>query len=123
MTAYVTPEAVDAIVNAVGFYYRDRGLMASALAAPMPVFGIDVHPGIHAKAAAIIVAINRNHPMLEGNKRTGWLVTTFFYAENGYDLAGDVDDVVEFCVAVANHLDLDAAAAWLEAHAHPANTG
>jgi death-on-curing protein len=116
-TVYVRPEAADAIVDGLGFHYRDRGLMVSALGAPLPVFGIEVHPGIHEKAAALIVAINRNHPIIEGNKRTGWLLTTFFYAENGYDLVADVDDAAAFCVSVALRLDIAEAAAWLKAHA------
>ena len=118
-TVYVRPEAADAIVDGLGFYYRDRGLMVSALGAPLPVFGIEVHPSIHDKAAALMVAISRNHPILEGNKRTGWVVTTFFYAENGYDLVADVDDAVNFCLSVALRLDIAEAAAWLEAHARP----
>lgn len=119
MTVFVTPEAADAIVKALGFHYRDPGLMYGALGAPMPVFGYDPFPSIHEKAAALIIAINRNHPIMEGNKRTSWVITTFFYAENGFNLAGPTDDVVQFCVDVANHLDLGAAESWLKAHTTP----
>ena len=35
----------------------------------MPVFGEEVYPGIHQKAAVLISAINHNHPLLDGNKR------------------------------------------------------
>lgn len=121
MIVYVTPEAADYIVlEDFGFYYRDRGLMLSALGAPMPVFGHEAYPGIHQKAAAYITAINRNHPVMEGNKRTSWAVTAFFYAENGYTLTAAVDDAFEFVKALANHrLEFEEVVAWLEAHARP----
>jgi death-on-curing protein len=83
---YIEPDDVDELVRAEGFHYRDRGLMLSALAAPLPVFGEEVHPGVHRKAAVLMTAINRDHPLLDGNKRLSWFVTVAFYDLNGYDL-------------------------------------
>ena len=69
MTEYIEPEDVDELVEDEGFHYRDRNGLLSALASPMPVFGEEVYPGIHQKAAVLFTAINHNHPLLDGNKR------------------------------------------------------
>ena len=49
MTEYIEPEDVDELVEVEGFHYRDRGLLLSALAAPMPVFGERSIPGFTRK--------------------------------------------------------------------------
>ncbi len=83
MTEYLHPEDVDELIADKGFHYRDRGGLLSALAAPMPVFGEEVHEGIHRKAAVLFTAINHNHPLLDGNKRLSWYLTAVFYDFNG----------------------------------------
>ncbi|KQM81296.1 type II toxin-antitoxin system death-on-curing family toxin [Agromyces sp. Leaf222] len=100
---YITPDDVDPlVVDRLGFHYRDRGLMLSALAAPMPVFGVDVHSGIWAKAAALLTALARNHPLMDGNKRTAWVITIAFLRLNGWNVVMDEDDAVAFVVRVAS---------------------
>jgi death-on-curing protein len=100
---YITPDEVDPlVVDRLGLHYRDRGLMLSALAAPMPVFGVDVHSGIWAKAAALLTALARNHPLMDGNKRTAWVITIAFLRLNGWDVVMDEDDAVAFVVRVAS---------------------
>ena len=122
MTVYVTPDAVDAIVRDAGFTYRDRGLMLSALGAPMPVFGNEVYPSLHEKAAVLMLAVNRSHPLLDGNKRTSWYLVTFFYAENGYVLQPgnplEADTFIRF--VAAGRVKLGALASWLAARAQAA---
>lgn len=115
MTEYVTPAAADAIVEMSGFHYRDRSLMLSALGAPMPVFGEEVYPGLHEKAAVLVVAVARDHALLDGNKRTAWMVVTFFYAENGFDLV-DPGDAEDMMVAIGEGaVSVERVAVWLEA--------
>ena len=58
----------------------------------MPVFGEEVHPTLEEKAAALLLAVNRNHALADGNKRLAWFVTVAFLELNGVDLV--VDDVV-----------------------------
>jgi death-on-curing protein len=49
VTEYIEPDDVDELLEVEGFHYRDRGLLLSALAAPLPTFGEEVHPGPHQK--------------------------------------------------------------------------
>lgn len=63
---------------------RDPGLLASAVFRPQSGFGgEEVYPDIWLKAAALAEGIARNHPFIEGNKRTAWISARFFLALNG----------------------------------------
>lgn len=121
MTEYVEPVDAEEWLASRGFHVRDRGLLLSALAAPMPVFGEEVHPGLHEKAAVLLIGLNRDHPLLDGNKRLSWLVTAVFYELNGVDLVehdpGAIDRFVRS--VAAEQAGRDAAIAWLEARVVP----
>lgn len=120
-TEYVEPADVEDLIASTGFHVRDRNLLLSALAAPLPVFGEEVYLGLHNKAAALLVAINNNHPLSDGNKRLSWLVTKAFLALNGHDLAADsVAQGNTFVRAVAAHqLDFLDVVNWIERHTTP----
>ncbi len=68
---------------------RDEGLLLSALARPqnLNAYGEDVDIG--ALAASYAFGIAKNHPFLDGNKRTALVVSVAFLNLNGYDF--DVD--------------------------------
>lgn len=121
MTEFIEPEDVDELVEVEGYRYRDRRLLLSALAAPMPVFGEEVHPGLHRKAAVLIIAMNRDHPLVDGNKRLSWFITVASYAINGYNLrADDVDDADRFIrLIAAGGAPLSEVELWLGKHASP----
>nr|WP_319455134.1 MULTISPECIES: Fic family protein [unclassified Mycobacterium] len=58
---------------------RDFGLLDSATTRPQAtVFGEDAYPTVHEKAAAVLHSLARNHPFIDGNKRTAWAATTVF---------------------------------------------
>ena len=58
---------------------REIGLLESALAAPMmAVFGEELHKSVYDKAAAYLVHIARNHPFIDGNKRTAAATALIF---------------------------------------------
>jgi death-on-curing protein len=115
MIEYLDPADVEDLIESVGFHVRERNLLLSALAAPLPVFGEEVYPGLHAKAAALMIAINRDHPLSDGNKRLSWLVAKAFLALNGGDLrAGDVESADRFVRAVAaGELDFGQVVDWI----------
>jgi death on curing protein len=116
---YLEPADMEAWIERVGLHFRDRALYLSALAGPMPVFGEEVHPGIHRKAAVLMDGVNRNDPLLDGNKRLSWATALAFYAVNGYDLR-PTDDTEGFIRRVAaGGMPLQDIAEWLRAHAHP----
>ncbi|GAA2041756.1 type II toxin-antitoxin system death-on-curing family toxin [Agromyces tropicus] len=118
---YLDPEDVEALLDDEGFHFKDgsrgRNLLLSALAAPMPVFGEEVHPTLEEKAAALLLAVMRNHPLADGNKRLAWFVTVAFLELNDLDLvADDVAETDRFLRKVAaGAIDLDAVAGWVRA--------
>lgn len=123
MTTYLTANEVLAFnEHFVGpTALRDFGLLDSALMRPQATtFGEDAFPSIHEKAAALLHGLARNHPFLDGNKRTALAATVVFYLVNGYDLAADQGDLVALMVDVAEgQLDVPAIAATLKTWARP----
>lgn len=86
---------------------RDAGLLAAAAARPQAtVYGQDAYPDVWHKAAALLHSIVANHPLVDGNKRLGWLATAVFLVINGVDAAAaGNDDVYDLVIAVAEGLD------------------
>jgi len=97
---------------------RDIGLLESASARPRTsVFGEDAYPDLWTKAAALLQSLVKNHPLVDGNKRLGWLATAVFLEINGVSVthAGN-DDVYDFVIGVAaGHDTLEAIADSLKA--------
>ena len=67
---------------------RDIGLLESALARPQNLAAYG-EPDLAAMAAAYAFGIARNHPFLDGNKRTSYVVTLIFLRLNGFDVHAD----------------------------------
>lgn len=66
---------------------RDEGLLESALSQPQATFfGELLHPTIHEQAAVFLYHIAKNHPFLDGNKRTAYGAMEAFLRFNGYNL-------------------------------------
>ncbi len=82
---------------------RDLGLLVSAAARPAAsAFGEDAYPDIWLKAAALLQSLVKNHPLVDGNKRLGWLSTAVFLELNGVDTTrASNDDVYDFVMSVA----------------------
>lgn len=120
MTAYLSlDDLLAAAEAAVGRTpeVRDYGLLESALARPhTTVFGEDAYPGLHQKAAALLHSLVRNHALVDGNKRLGWVALRLFYVLNDLDLRAEHDDAFEFVMRIAagDLHDLDEMASWLE---------
>jgi len=119
VTEYLDPEDVEALLHEEGFHYKDgargRNLLLSALATPMPVFGEEVHPTLEEKAATLLLAVNRNHALADGNKRLAWFVAVAFLELNGVDLVvDDVDATDRFLRAVAaGEVEMDDLVDWV----------
>lgn len=82
---------------------RDVGLFGSAAARPQTtLFGEDAYPDIWTKAAALLHSVVKNHALIDGNKRLGWLATATFLELNGVAATRiSNDDVYRFVVDVA----------------------
>ncbi|KHK95809.1 death-on-curing protein [Microbacterium mangrovi] len=118
MTEYLALDDALHISARLGFHVRDAGLLASALARPATtLFGDDAYPSIGLKAAALLESIVRNHPFVDGNKRSGWTLTITFLWLNGHRHTMDVDTGFALVVGVAEgRLGLEESAAIISAH-------
>jgi death-on-curing protein len=79
---------------------RDEGLVESALAKPRNIFAYR-SPNLSILAASYAAGIIHNHPFLDGNKRTGFLVAATFLEVNGLCFSASEESVVESTVAFA----------------------
>ena len=99
---------------------RDRGLLESAMARPLQLAAYG-DPDAAGLAAAYAFGIARNHPFVDGNKRTAAVVSELFLALNGYELsASDAELVVAFLALAAGELAEDELADWFRQHVAPA---
>lgn len=81
---------------------RDAGLLQSAVARPATtVFGEDAYPTLHEKAAALLQSMVDNHPLVDGNKRLGFVSMLAFYGANGLQLRLTNDAAYDLVMAVA----------------------
>lgn len=95
---------------------RDAGLLESALARPQNLLAYGA-PDAADCAAAYGFGIARNHPFIDGNKRTAFVCTELFLALNGYELtADDVSCVTTMLNLAAGEIDEAAFGGWLRAH-------
>ena len=95
---------------------RDHGLLESALGRPRHQFAYGAQ-SITRLAASYAFGISRNHPFLDGNKRTSLVVAELFLELNGYELlAGDAQCVSTFLQLVAGDLGEDQLAEWIAAN-------
>ena len=95
---------------------RDMGLFESALARPENLAHYGA-PDIADLAASYGCGIARNHPFIDGNKRTAFVAVELFLLLNGYELLADDTDCVLTMLAVASGaLDEAGFAQWLRDH-------
>ncbi len=120
MTEFLTLDDALRVVSRLGFHLRDAGLLASAIARPATtVFGREVYPTLELKAAALLESIVRHHPFIDGNKRSGWVLTMTFLWMNGVQSDMPSDDAFELVVGVAEGtIDLEPAAAAIAPFLH-----
>ena len=98
---------------------RDEGLLDSALARPQnqAAYG---DPDLGRLAAAYAYGIVRNHPFVDGNKRTGFLVAYAFLRLNGYRLDADETDIVMTISSLAQgKIGYKELSAWLSDFSRP----
>jgi death on curing protein len=100
---YLTLEDLLALADDLGVpKVRDLGLLDSAAHRPQSsLMGQDAYGGVHEKAAVLLESIVRNDPLVDGNKRLGWMAVFVFYGLNGLDLDGPEDDAYDLVIALA----------------------
>jgi death on curing protein len=101
---------------------RDLALLESALARPQNIEAYG-SPDLADLAAAYAVGIARNHPFLDGNKRTAWVVAEIFLLKNSYELTATDRASLPTMLAVAEgSMSEPQFAAWLRANIAPLRT-
>jgi death-on-curing protein len=108
--------------GAVGL--RDEGLLESALARPQQHLAYAESPDIVDLAAIYTAGIVRNHPFVDGNKRTGFVVGILFLELNGYRFTASEEDAAQAVLALAGgNLDETGFSAFLRGNATRSRKG
>lgn len=82
---------------------KDLRLLESAIAMPEASFwGADLHETLAEKAGAYLFHVTKNHPFVDGNKRTGLACALVFLELNGYRLRAADEDLVSLTLGVAD---------------------
>jgi death-on-curing protein len=104
---------------------RDEGLLESALARPQQLYAYgDPVPDLAALAASLAFGLARNHPLVDGNKRTAAVCCETFIELNGARLvAGDVELFPQFLALAEGKLPLEEFTEWLRLHLHTERLG
>ena len=94
---------------------RDVNLLLSALGRPLASYGgEDLYPGLFFKAAALADSLIRNHPFVDGNKRTGIAAAGLFLVRNGLHLMASNSELETFTIAIAqSQKTIEEIANWL----------
>ena len=81
---------------------RDLALLESALAMPQAKFGGQwLHPTLQETAAAYLFHVVRNHPFVDGNKRSGLICAIAFLGLNDLELRAEPEDLLQLVLGVA----------------------
>ena len=80
---------------------RDLGLLQSALARPRQHHAYAKTVDVIAMAALYTAGIVRNHPFVDGNKRTGFVVGVLFLELHGFDFKASEEDATQAVMALA----------------------
>lgn len=95
---------------------RDHGSLESAINRPFATFEKDdLYPTPSDKAAAILESILINHPFLDGNKRTAYVLMRLILHNYGFDIFADQDDKYEMVISASKgDLRFDEIKQWIE---------
>jgi death on curing protein len=104
-----------------GVGVRDLGLLESALARPQHLWSYsDPAPDLAALAAAYAFGIAKNHPFIDGNKRTALVVSFSFLLVNGYKIiATQVENAIVFEQLAAGEKSEEELTSWFRNHSTP----
>ena len=94
---------------------RDNNALLSVIVNPQREFGgAELYPTIASKAAILVYSMNKNHPFVEGNKRTAFVCGRVFLRLNGYDVP-DLEDYYNVVRKIArNEISQEDVFDWFE---------
>jgi death-on-curing protein len=97
---------------------RDKEALSSALGRPFQTFdGKELYPTLIEKAASLIESILINHPFVDGNKRTGYVLMRLLLLENEKDINASHEEKYIFVINIASgESDFEMIVKWLTMH-------
>jgi len=97
---------------------RDLSMLLSAVGRPHASYDKqDLYPDMYTKAAALMDSLIRNHPFMDGNKRTGIAAASLFLRANNYQVNASNLEIEKFTLEVAQSLHtIDRIADWFQSH-------
>lgn len=121
---YLTPEQVlfihSRLIDEIGGSHgvRDLGLLQSAVSRPKAALGYkDLYPDIFHKTAALMESLIKNHPFIDGNKRTAIASAGIFLRMNTYSLEATQKDLEQFTINMAaGKISFHQAVKWFKTH-------
>lgn len=112
--AVMTFHAMQLAEHGGGTGVRDEGLLESALNRPVNLAAYGT-PTVFDLAAAYAFGIAKNHPFIDGNKRTAFVAAAVFLELNGHSLnAGEADAVLAVLGLASGTMEETAFAEWLK---------
>lgn len=104
--------------NGKNYLIRDKAFLESAVfQAQAFAFGHYLHKNLYEMAAAYCYHIIKNHPFVDGNKRTGLLVALIFLAENGLEIEATSDELYTLALVIASSkIDKEKIAEFFKSH-------
>jgi death on curing protein len=95
---------------------RDSGSLESAINRPYATFdNQDLYPTPSDKAAAILESILINHPFVDGNKRTAYVLMKLVLLDNGFDIVADQDEKYKMVISASTgDIRFDDIKNWIE---------
>lgn len=127
MVRYLTPQQIlflhYRLIETTGGTHgiRDLGALQSAVARPQTTFdGDDLYPDLFSKAAALFESLAKNHPFVDGNKRTAVTAAALFLRVNGFLLETTQNDLYMLTMKMATgEAGAGEVAKWLRDKSRP----
>lgn len=96
---------------------RDQGALESAISRPLATFdNQELYPTPSDKAAAILESLLINHPFVDGNKRTAYVLMKLMLFEHGLDVEASQDEKYEMVIASSTgNMRFEDIKAWIQA--------
>ncbi len=100
---------------------RDENALVSAIHRPFATFEEhDMYPSPKEKAAALIESIITNHPFIDGNKRTGYVLMRLLLLENNFDIQASFQKKYDFVIGISvGKIKFPEIILWLDRHLIP----
>jgi death-on-curing protein len=93
---------------------RNINSLKSAVSRPFQSFeDVELYPSVFEKTAAIFESLIKNHPFVDGNKRTGFLAAYALLYRNRFELVASKDKAYDFVIQVSSSsISFDVIAIW-----------